>query len=123
VSLIRDFRLRFFHESVVDTGDKHEANHREFSKKFEMAPIGYSGASGELIQEKTSSRRSRVRLPLMCTLLFYTNSSRVFTDRPFYNFGLENGLAHQPSSTEKEMDKQPDAFRLHLVQPYWWIFF
>jgi hypothetical protein len=38
-----------FFAGVVDTADKHL---REFSKKFEMVLMGYSGARGTLIYEK-----------------------------------------------------------------------
>jgi hypothetical protein len=41
---------------VVYTGEQlinAVANLREFSYEFEMAPMGYSGAHGELINEKT----------------------------------------------------------------------
>ncbi len=37
---------------------------REFSKKFETVLIGYSGAGGELIHEKTRSKKSRDTVPL-----------------------------------------------------------
>ncbi len=36
---------------------------REFSKKFEMAPMEYLWARGTMIHKKTWSRKSRVRLP------------------------------------------------------------
>jgi hypothetical protein len=41
---------------------------REFSKKFETVQIGYSGAEGKLIDEKTRSKKSRDTVPL--TLLY-----------------------------------------------------
>ncbi len=38
---------------------------REFSKKFEMVLMGYSGARGTLIYEKNRKAKSCVRLPLI----------------------------------------------------------
>ncbi len=37
---------------------------REFSKKFEMVLMGYSGAGGKLIHKKTRSKKSRDTVPL-----------------------------------------------------------
>jgi hypothetical protein len=37
---------------------------REFSKKFEFVLLGYSGAGGKLINEKTSSKNTRDTVPL-----------------------------------------------------------
>ncbi len=41
---------------------------REFSKKFETVPMGYSGAGGKLIHEKNRSKKSRDTVPLRCHL-------------------------------------------------------
>ncbi len=38
---------------------------REFSKKFETILMGYSGAGGKLIHEKTRSKKSRDTVPLI----------------------------------------------------------
>jgi hypothetical protein len=42
---------------------------REFSKKFEMALLVYSGAWGKLIHEKNRSRKSHGTVPLNVSLL------------------------------------------------------
>jgi hypothetical protein len=50
--------------NTSETGGKICEYFREFSKKFEMVLMGYSGAGGKLIHEKTRSKKSRDTVPL-----------------------------------------------------------
>ncbi len=62
--------LNFFAKiaGVNDTGDEHKIANISanfcIKKNTKYAPTGYSGTRGQLIPEKTRSRKSRVRLPL-----------------------------------------------------------
>jgi hypothetical protein len=67
-----------FAAGVVDTGGKFAtgvvapclANISEFLTKFETVLMGYYGAGGKLIPEKTRIKKSRDTVPLMyCTCI------------------------------------------------------
>jgi hypothetical protein len=46
---------------------------REFSNKFKTVLMGYSGAGGKLIHEKTRSRKSHDTVPVSYTLQYQGN--------------------------------------------------
>jgi hypothetical protein len=54
---------------VVDTGGSTCEYLCEFSKKFETVLMGYSGAGGKWIHEKTRSKKSRDTVPLTTLVL------------------------------------------------------
>ncbi len=58
-SLTRDFRSQFFFMNQCPPGEYL----REFSKKFEMVLMGYSGARGTLIYEKNLKAKISYQTP------------------------------------------------------------
>jgi hypothetical protein len=63
-----------FFAVVVDTANKHSfANIREFSKKFEMVLMGYSGAQGTLIYEKNLMSKISCQTPFQFVHVSFKN--------------------------------------------------
>ncbi len=59
---------------------------REFSTKFETVLMGYSGAGGKLIHEKTRSKKSRDTVPLIHLRICNCWMSQEFADLQVANF-------------------------------------
>ncbi len=69
---------------------------REFSKKFEMVLMQFSGAAGKLIHEKTRSKKSRDTVPFSIhTFAMKTEKLPSLCTVQYYTFGLKPVLQRQ----------------------------